>query len=65
MLGDKLLVAPIMNAEGIGEYYLPAGEWVNITTNEERTGGKWYKEHYDYLTMPLFKRKNSKIVENQ
>ncbi|WP_305855744.1 TIM-barrel domain-containing protein, partial [Klebsiella pneumoniae] len=27
MLGNSLLVAPIMNEEGVGSYYLPQGKW--------------------------------------
>lgn len=38
MLGDNLLVAPVMNDRGIGEYYLPKGCWTNFFTNERRDG---------------------------
>lgn len=37
MLGDDLLISPIMNEEGIGEYYLPEGVWTNFLPGR---GGK-------------------------
>lgn len=30
--GDSLLVAPVMNPEGVRDVYLPAGEWVDVWT---------------------------------
>jgi alpha-D-xyloside xylohydrolase len=32
--GDSLLVAPVMNAEGVRDVYLPAGRWVDVWTGE-------------------------------
>ena len=61
MLGDSLLVAPVFNADGIAQYYLPQGEWTNFWTNERRQGGQWVKEEVDYLTVPLWARENSII----
>ena len=45
MLGDALLVAPIFNEEGIGEYYLPdssvcPGLWTDFFTGERMEGGR-------------------------
>lgn len=59
MLGPNLLVAPIMNDEGRGNYYLPEGRWTHLLTNEILQGGKWYSEKYDYFSLPLFVRENS------
>jgi alpha-D-xyloside xylohydrolase len=56
MLGSSLLVAPIFNDENRGEFYLPAGTWTHLLSGEERMGGKFYKESYDYLSLPLFVR---------
>ena len=57
MLGDRLLVAPIFNDEGIGEFYLPAGSsWTNLLDGEKLEGGRWYRRRYDYFHMPLFVR---------
>lgn len=64
MLGDSLLVAPIFNEEGIGEYYLPEeqGAWTNFFTGEKEEGGKWYSRKCGYLDIPLMVRPNSVIA---
>ncbi len=62
MLGDNLLVAPIFNENGIGEYYLPAGTWTDVFTNEIIEGGKWVKKEYDYLSIPLLAKENSVVA---
>ncbi len=59
MLGDNLMVAPIFNPDSIGEFYLPKGRWTNFLTGEIKEGGNWYKEKFDYLSIPLFVRENS------
>ena len=57
MLGDDLLVAPIFNAEGSVQFYLPGdGLWVNLLDGEKLDGGRWYTRSYDYLHLPLFLR---------
>ena len=62
MLGDSLLVAPVLNEEGIAEYYLPDGVWTNFLTGETRQGGRWCREKHDYLSIPLYVRENSIIA---
>lgn len=62
MLGDSLLVAPVLNEEGLAEYYLPQGIWTNFLTGERRQGGRWYREHHGYLSIPLYVRENSIIA---
>ncbi|WP_124066843.1 alpha-xylosidase [Clostridium sp. E02] len=59
MMGDSLLVAPIFKESKEVEYYLPEGKWYNILTHQMIEGGRWKKEHHDYLTMPLLLRPNS------
>lgn len=54
MLGPGILVAPIFNEEGRAEYYLPEGTWTHLISGEERTGGRWYVETYDFHSLPLF-----------
>lgn len=36
--GDSFLVAPILNAEGVRDVYLPEGEWVDLWTGEPLRG---------------------------
>ncbi|MCL1949797.1 MAG: alpha-xylosidase [Turicibacter sp.] len=59
MFGDKLLVAPIFNAEGTVKYYAPEGIWTNLLTNEKVEGGKWHSETHGYLTLPLLVKENT------
>lgn len=58
MLGDKYVVAPVMNPDSRAEYYLPAGRWKNYFTGEvcELECGRWFEETVDYFTVPLFER---------
>ncbi len=58
MLGDSLLVAPIFNDQGIGDYYLPEGLWTNYFTKEAIQGGRFIKDQHDYFSLPLFVRPN-------
>ncbi|RXS90451.1 alpha-xylosidase [Geobacillus sp. PK12] len=62
MFGDSLLVAPIFNGEGIASYYLPEGVWTHLLSNKQIKGGRWLKETYDYMSLPLFVRPNSIIA---
>lgn len=62
MMGDSLLVAPVFAEDGSVSYYLPKGVYTNLLTGERKTGGAWYKETYDELTMPLFIRDNTILV---
>ncbi len=62
MLGDSLLVAPVFNEEGIARYYLPEGRWTSLLTGEEKTGGRWYEEKQDYLSIPLYVRPGSIVA---
>lgn len=62
MLGDNLLVAPILNDQGIAEYYVPAGKWTDIITGKVLEGGKWYKHTCTYMEMPLLARPNSIVT---
>ena len=59
MLGDSLLVAPIFNDRGEGQYYLPEGTWTGLLDGQVRTGGRWYTEQYDYFHLPLFVKENT------
>lgn len=61
MLGSNLLVAPIFNEDGWGNYYLPNGKWINYFTGEEARGGVWREEYHDYLSIPLWVRENAVI----
>jgi len=58
MLGDSLLVAPVLNSEGAADYYLPKGDgaWTHLLTGEKREGGAWHRSTHDFLSLPLYVR---------
>ncbi|MCL2052177.1 MAG: alpha-xylosidase [Lachnospiraceae bacterium] len=62
LLGENILVAPIFNEDGIGEYYLPEGTWTCLLTGSVNEGGKYYRQKYDYLSLPLYVKENSIIM---
>jgi alpha-D-xyloside xylohydrolase len=56
MLGDSLLVAPVMSSDGVKQFYLPDGEWTNLLSGEKLNGPAWHEQKFDYFGMPLFVR---------
>ncbi|MGI5915884.1 MAG: alpha-xylosidase [Anaerolineae bacterium] len=61
MLGDSLLVAPVMTPEGVVDYYLPEGRWTHLFSGAVIEGGRWLRETHGYLSLPLMVRPNSII----
>jgi len=61
MLGDALLVAPVFRHDNVVDYYLPNGRWTHYLTGEVREGGRWQRESYDFLSLPLWVRPNAII----
>lgn len=59
MFGDQLLVAPIFHEDGQVEYYLPAGKWTNLLTNEVVEGGAYRKEYHNYFSIPCYVKEHS------
>lgn len=62
MLGDSILVAPIFSADGTVEYYLPEGTWTHLLSGEVKQGGRWYKETYDFMSLPVYVRENTLLA---
>ena len=62
MLGRDLLVAPVLSAAGDVQYYLPAGTWTNLLTDEVVQGGGWRIERHDFSSMPLWVREDAVLV---
>ncbi len=65
MLGDSLLVAPVFSEDGEAGYYIPedtcrkkasSGKWTHLLSEEKREGGRFYRERYDYFSLPLYVR---------
>lgn len=61
MFGDRILVAPIFNEDGMAEYYLPEGNWTNFLNGKKLVGGRWIREYHDYFSIPCLVRENSII----
>lgn len=59
MLGDSLLVAPVMREDNMGEYYLPEGTWTHLLTGKEAEKTGWRREEYDFFSLPLFVKENT------
>lgn len=59
MLGRSLLVAPVFNAEGVVEFYLPYGLWTNYWTQDVVEGGRWLCETHDFFSLPLYIREDT------
>ena len=65
MLGDSLLCAPVFDADGTAEFYLPEGAWFDLlgSTDAPLTqGGKWIRRKCSYLEMPVYVRAGSVVV---
>ncbi|MFI6078554.1 alpha-xylosidase [Actinoplanes sp. NPDC051343] len=61
MLGDDLLVAPVMSAGGDVEYYVPAGRWTRFGTTEVIEGPAWVRENHGFDSVPLLVRPGAVI----
>lgn len=63
MFGPDLLVAPVFNAHGSVEFYLPAGTWTNFFTGESIDGGRWVTETHSFDSLPLYVRAGSPLLD--
>jgi alpha-D-xyloside xylohydrolase len=62
MLGDALLVAPVLRSDNMVDYYLPPGRWTNFFTGDVVEGGRWVREEHDFFHLPLMVRPNSIVA---
>lgn len=56
MLGESLLVAPVLSEDNSVTYYLPKGTWKHFFDGRTMEGGKWLTETYTFLSMPVWIR---------
>jgi alpha-D-xyloside xylohydrolase len=62
LFGREMLVAPIMNDEGIRDIYLPEGEWLDFFTGKTSVGPVWIKNvKYALDQYPVFVKRNAVI----
>lgn len=59
MLGSSILAAPVFSETNEVEYYMPAGKWKHLIDGRDldlTLGGRWIKENYDFMSLPLWER---------
>ncbi|MCU1528079.1 MAG: alpha-xylosidase [Frondihabitans sp.] len=61
LLGADLLVAPVFNAEGTVDFYLPAGTWTNFFTGHKVEGPGWQRETHGFDSLPFYVREGAVI----
>jgi alpha-D-xyloside xylohydrolase len=62
LFGNDFLVAPIMNAQGVRDIYLPAGEWMDFWTGDLLDGPRWLMNVVTPLErMPLYVRRGAAV----
>ena len=59
MLGDSILVAPVMREDGVVDYYLPRGKWTHLLSGETVEGCGWRRDSYDFFSLPVYVRENT------
>ena len=62
LLGGALLVAPVFNAEGDVDFYLPPGRWTHLFTGASVQGGHWLREQHGFMSLPLYVRPNTLLA---
>jgi alpha-D-xyloside xylohydrolase len=62
MLGDDLLVAPVLRADGRVDYYVPRGEWTSLLSGATVTGPRWVSEEHGFDSLPLLARPGSVLA---
>jgi alpha-D-xyloside xylohydrolase len=61
LLGDALLVAPIIDASDRRAVYLPHGRWTDWWSGEVREGGRWHDVAAPLDTLPLWLREGAVV----
>ncbi|MDT0344282.1 alpha-xylosidase [Streptomyces litchfieldiae] len=61
MLGEDILVAPVLSEDGVVEYYVPAGTWTHLLSGERIQGPGWRREQFGFDSLPLLARPGSVI----
>ena len=56
MFGPDLLVAPVLSADGVVDYYVPSGRWVSLLSGEPVQGPAWHRETHGFDTLPVLLR---------
>ncbi|MBN9500996.1 MAG: alpha-xylosidase [Armatimonadetes bacterium] len=60
LLGDSLLVAPVFSPDHCS-FYVPQGTWIDLQSERSYQGPGWFKESFDFFSLPLLVRPNTVI----
>jgi alpha-D-xyloside xylohydrolase len=61
LLGDDLLVAPVLDESGRRRVYLPAGVWTDWWSGARTAGPRWLEVAADLATIPLWLREGAVV----
>jgi alpha-D-xyloside xylohydrolase len=61
MMGDSILVAPVVEGESSREVYLPQGNWHDFWSNKKYEGGQKYTIEAPLEIIPVFVKEGSMI----
>ncbi len=56
MLGDSLLVAPVLDADGNVDVYVPEGVWTSLLDGSTVTGPRWVHQVHPTSSLPVLVR---------
>ncbi|GEL95586.1 alpha-xylosidase [Cellulomonas composti] len=62
MLGPDLLVAPVFDAAGDVDVYLPPGRWTSLLTSQVVDGPRWVRERHGFDSLPLYVREGAVLA---
>ncbi|WP_449386120.1 alpha-xylosidase [Cellulomonas soli] len=65
MLGDSLLVAPVMRADGQVEVYVPEGTWTSLLDGEQVTGPRWHRQQHGFDSLPVLVRPGTVLATGE
>lgn len=61
LLGESILVAPVLNSESEIDLYFPSGKWLDFWSGEVTVGPCWQKKKIPLEEIPIFIRESAII----
>ena len=62
MMGESLLVAPVMSENGNVKFYLPKGIWTSLLDGSTLIGEHWHTQNCGYMELPMYIRDNTLLI---
>lgn len=62
MLGDSIMVAPVMSEDGSVQVYFPEGTWTSWWDGKVVSGPRWVTEKHGFGTLPLYVKEGSILL---